>query len=179
MKKLSMTLPFALILCFMVGCQDKEAMAELEAMKAQAEMVAKNEAAVRYLLEETDKMNYAAWDEVYSPDYVARFAGTPKSLNLEEHKRANRSLYVAFPDLKHEINDIVAEPDRAVFYVTLTGTHKGEFMGIPPTGKKIKYAALGWLRFSEGKIIEGYAMADMQSLMQQLGMELKPKEKEK
>ena len=156
MKKLCMILTLALFLCLMVGCQDKEAMAELEAMKTQAEMVAKTKAAVRYMIEETDKMNYASWDEVYSPDYVVRFAGMPEPMNLEEHKEANRLLYVAFPDLKHEINDIVAEPDRAVFYVTLTGTHKGEFMGIPPTGKKIKYTAIGWSRFSEGKIIEAY-----------------------
>jgi len=72
----------------------------------------------------------------------------------------------------------VAEPDRAVFYVTLTGTHEGEFMGIPPTGRKIKYTGLVWVRFSEGKIVEAYGVADMLSLMQQLGMELKPKEKE-
>ncbi len=131
------------------------------------------------MLEETCKMNYAAWDEVCSPDYVGRFAGIPESMNLEEHKKANRLFFVAFPDFKHEINDIVAEPDRAVFYVTLTGTHEGEFMGIPPTGKKIKYTGLVWVRFLEGKIVEAYGVSDMLTLMQQLGMGLKPKEKEK
>ena len=169
----------ALILCLMVGCQDKGTMAELETMKAQAEIVAKNKAAVRYMLEETDKMNYAAWDEVCSPDYVCRFAGKPEPMNLEEHKEANRLFFAAFPDFKHEINDIVAEPERAVFYVTLTGTHKGEFMGIPPTGKKIKYTAIVWVRFSEGKIIEAYGVADMLSIFQQLGMELQMKEETK
>ncbi|MBA7494006.1 hypothetical protein ES702_04573 [subsurface metagenome] len=175
MKHLCITLPLALILCFVVGCQDKEAMAELEAMKAQSEVVAKNKEAVRYMLEETDKMNYSAWDEVCSPDYVGRFAGMPESMTLEEHKNANRLFFDAFPDFKHEINDIVAEPDRAIFYVTPTGTHKGEFMGIPPTGKEIEYTALVWVRFSEGKIVEAYGISDMLSLMQQLGMELKPK----
>ena len=177
MKKVSFLLP--VVFCFMISCQDKQVIADLEAYKSQAEMVAKNKAAVRYMLEETDKMNYAAWDEVYSPDYVCRFAGNPEPMNLVEHKEANRLFFAAFPDFKHEINDIVAEPERAVFYVTLTGTHKGEFMGIPPTGKKIKYTAIVWVRFSEGKIIEAYGVADMLSIFQQLGMELQMKEETK
>ena len=163
----------------MISCQDKETLAELEAFKVHTDMIAKNKEAVRYMLEETDKMNYAAWDEVCSPDYVARFAGMNEPMNLEQHKEANRLSYLAFPDFKHEINDIVAEADRAFFYVTLTGTHEGEFMGIPPTDKKIKYTAIVWVRFAEGKIIEAYGVMDMLSLMQQLGMELKPKAKEK
>lgn len=62
-----------------------------------------------------------------------------------------------------------------MFRTTLNGTHKGEFMGIPPTGKKIEYTAMVIVRFSEGKIVESREEADMLGLMQQLGMELKPK----
>ncbi len=54
MTKLLMILPLALFLCFIVSCQNKEAMAELEAMKAQAEVEEKNKASFRYMLEETD-----------------------------------------------------------------------------------------------------------------------------
>ena len=53
-----MILPLTLILCFMVGCQDKEALAELEAMKAQAEVDEQNRATVRLLLEEMEKHNF-------------------------------------------------------------------------------------------------------------------------
>ena len=177
MKNLCMILPLALILCFMVGCQDKAAMAELEAMKAQAAVEEQNEASFRYMLEETDKGNYAAWDEVCSADYVSHWGVI--SWNLEEHKQANRPLLVAFPDFKHEINNMIARGDRVVARVTLTGTHEGEYMGISPTGNKINYTGMLEGRFSEGKLVELWGVGDMLTLMQQLGMELKPKEGEK
>jgi hypothetical protein len=75
MKKLFMILPLTLILCFMVGCQDKSAMAELEEFKAQAALEEQNKAAFRYMMEETDKGNYSAWDEVCSADYVSHWGG--------------------------------------------------------------------------------------------------------
>ncbi len=176
MKKLCMILPIALILCFMVGCQDKEAKAELEKMKAQAEIEEQNKASFRYMLEETDKGDYAAWEEVCSPDYICHFAGFPKPMSLEEHIQANRTFLVAFPDFHHEINDMVAEAEKVTARVTLTGTHEGEFMGIPPTGNKIEYTAFLTARFSDKRIVELWGVADMMTLMQQLGMELKPKE---
>jgi len=176
MKKPYMIVPLALILCFMVGCQDKEAMAELEAMKAQAALEEQNKSSFRYMLEETDKGNYAAWEEVCSPDYISYFAGSPKPMSLEEHIQANRAFLVAFPDFHHEINDMVAEAERVTARVTLTGTHEGEFMGIPASGNTIKYEAFLEARFSDKKIVELWGVGDMMTLMQQLGMELKPKE---
>ena len=179
MNKLCMILLLVLILCFTVGCQDREAMAELEKMKAQAEIEEQNKALFRYMLEETDKGNYAAWEEVCSPDYICHFAGFPKPMSLEEHIQANRAFLVAFPDFHHEINDMVAEAEKVTARVTLTGTHEGEFMGIPPTGNKIEYTAFLTARFSDKRIVELWGVADMMTLMQQLGMELKPKEEKK
>ncbi len=179
MKNLCMILSLALILCFMVGCQDKEAMAELEAMKVQKEVEERNMELVRYMLEETDKGNYAAWEEVCSPDYICHFAGIPESMNLQAHIEANRVFLVAFPDFHHDIKDMMAEADKVTARVTLTGTHNGEFMGILPTGNKIEYNASLTARFSDKKIVELWGVADMMTLMRQLGMELKPKEEEK
>ncbi|MFB0517727.1 MAG: ester cyclase [Acidobacteriota bacterium] len=179
MKKLLMVIPLVILLCFTFSCQDKEAMAELEKFKAQAAVEEQNKASFRYMLEETDKGNYAAWEEVCSPDYICHFAGFPKPMSLEEHIQANRTFLVAFPDFHHEINDIVAEAEKVTARVTLTGTHEGEFMGIPPTGNKIEYTAFLTARFSDKRIVELWGVADMMTLMQQLGMELKPKEAEK
>jgi predicted ester cyclase len=60
-----------------------------------------------------------------------------------------------------------------------SGTHEGEYMGIPSTGNKINYTAMVKARFSEGKIVKAWGVGDILTLMQQLGMELKPKEGEK
>ncbi len=64
MKKLYMILPLALILCFMVGCQDKEAMAELEEMKAQGEIEEQNKQIVHQLYESIDKQDFDAFLEL-------------------------------------------------------------------------------------------------------------------
>ena len=78
MKKLFMILPLALILCFMVGCQDKEAMAKLEELRAQAGVEEQNKALVRryFKIADTGDMEAvnALIDEIYSPDYVGYFA---------------------------------------------------------------------------------------------------------
>ena len=176
MNKYLSVFPLVLLLCFVVGCEDKAAMAELEEFKAQSALEEQNKALLRLMLEETDKGNYAAWEEICSPDYICHFAGSPGPLSLKEHIEANRSFIVGFLDFHHEIKDMIAGADMVTARVTLTGTHLGEFMGIPPTGNKIEYNASLAARVSENRIVELWGVADMLTLMQQLGMELKPKE---
>ena len=179
MKKLLMILPLALILCFMVSCQDKEAMAELEAMKAQAEVEEQNMALVQRILEEGDKNGAAILDEVCTSNYKMYFPSNSEPINLEEHKELWKAFIVAFPDLTHRIDEFIAEGDMVSTRETLSGTHKGEFQGIPPTGKKFEFSAICIWRFSDGKLAEYWSDGDILGLMQQLGMELKPKEGEK
>ena len=176
MKKLCMILPMALILCFMVGCQNKEAMAELEEMKAQAEVEAQNKALVKRILEEGDKSGVAILDELCTSDYKMYFPSNARPINLEEHKKLWQAFIDAFPDLTHTIDEIIAEGDMVSTQETLSGTHKGEFQGIPPTGKKFEMSAICIWRFTDGRLAEYWADGDILGLMQQLGMELKPKE---
>jgi predicted ester cyclase len=143
-------------------------------MKTTKAIEAQNKELIKRWIRETDKRNYDAWDEVCSPDYVCHFAGAPGPMTLDEHREATRLAMAAFPDFKTEFNDIVAESDKVVWRVSPSGTHKGEFMGIPPTGKKIKYTAMMVVRIKEGKVAEAWGVADSLGLMEQLGMELKP-----
>src|SRR5215218_8985313 len=75
----------------------------------------------------------------------------------------------AFPDLHRNIVDIVAEGDKVAVSVNVTGTYKGEFQGIPPTGKQVSFTAMDILTIIDGKITEEWATADMMGLMQQIG----------
>jgi hypothetical protein len=86
MNKLYMALPLILILCFMVGCQDKEAMAELEAIKAQAEVEEQNKALVMRYYEAWIKGDIEVIKEIFSSDYVWH---TPsgRDLSLEQKIR--------------------------------------------------------------------------------------------
>ncbi len=176
MRHLYAIVPLALILCFMVGCKDKAAMAELEAMKAQAEVEEQNKELVKRILGEGDKKNLEFLDEVCTSDYKMYFPSNAEPINLEEHKKLWQAFIDAFPDLAHRIDEFIAEGDMVSTREILSGTHKGEFQGIPPTGKKFEFSAICIWRFSDGKLAEYWSDGDILGLMQQLGMELKPKE---
>ena len=179
MKKLYMILPLVLILCFVVGCQDKEVMAELEEFRAQAALEEQNIALVRHMYEELNKGTAAdleAAKELAVPDYSHYYpSGNPKPVSFEEMWASLLPIFEAFPDFNWSIEDVFAAGDKVVVRIVFRGTHQGEFMGIPPTGKKVEVGGLNILRIENGKFVEDWEDADMLGWMMQLGMELKPK----
>ena len=137
-----------------------------------------NKALVCCVFEELDKKNFDLLDELCAPDFAGHFPGTPQPITLEELKQVAASEYAAFPDYYHTIEDIIAEGDKVAVRLTNRGTHTGEFMGIPPTGKKIEYGALFFGRVTNGKVAEVWVVEDNLGMMQQIGMELKLKKAE-
>ena len=177
MKKLFMILPLAMILCFTVGCQDKAAMAELEAMKAQAEVEVQNKALVRSVFDELNKQNQAVFEEFFAPEYGGYMpANNPKSITLDEEAKFVKLLWVAFPDIRWEIIEMIASGDMVVARFMVRGTHKGEYLGLPPTGNMFEAGGIWSGRIKDGKLVEVREEADALGWMLQLGMELKPKE---
>jgi steroid delta-isomerase-like uncharacterized protein len=80
------------------------------------------------------------------------------------------SLRTSFPDMHMQAEDVIAADDKAVARVTLTGTHRGEFAGIPATDKSVEIKMIDIMRFDDaGLICEHWGVADMLSMMQQLG----------
>jgi steroid delta-isomerase-like uncharacterized protein len=180
MKNLCMILPIALILCFMVGCQDKEAMAELEAMKAQAEVEKQNEALYRGIIEEINKGNSEYFNEFYSPDSLYYFpSNNPKPLSREESQEFVKGFFQAFPDLNFSIEELHAVEDRVIARLILRGTQRGEYRGIPAAGKKFEIRSTFIIRIENGKVVEEREDFDQLGFLQQLGWELKLKEGEK
>lgn len=76
----------------------------------------------------------------------------------------------AFPDLEFEIHDLIAEHDKVVARLTIHGTHEGELMGIPPTGKRVAVSAIDIVRLADGKMVEHWGSTDTLGMMQQLGV---------
>ena len=177
MKKLFMILPLALILCFMVGCQDKAAMAELEEFKAQAALEEQNALLIRQFMEKMDE-NDGLTDELLgllADDFEWHMGGIPEPLNKEASDRFVAMLYSAFPDFNHTLEDMIAKGDKIAARCVARGTHEGEFQGIPPTGNNIEYGSLQLWKIEDGKISRLIIQSDMLGMMQQLGMELTPK----
>jgi steroid delta-isomerase-like uncharacterized protein len=180
MKKLCIILPLALILCFMVGCQDKEAMAELEEFRAQKAVEEQNMALVRSVFDGLNNQNEAVYEELYASEYGWYFpANNPKALTRDEEAGFVKQLWAAFPDIRWDIADMVASNYTVVVRFTVSGTHEGEYQGLPPTGNKWETGGFWMARIKDGKLAEVREEADVLGWMQQLGMELKPKEGEK
>ncbi len=170
MKKLFMILPLALILCFMVGCQDKEAMAEVEEQN--------KEVVKRYWEGKWNERRPEILDELQNQDVV--YHGTSMEMNgIEEYKQVYSSFLSAFHDTQVTFEDLIAEGDKVMSRITIRGTHKGELEGMPPTGKTFTSSFFTVFRIVDGKIVEEWEIFDELGMMMQLGMELKPKEEEK
>jgi steroid delta-isomerase-like uncharacterized protein len=164
----------------MVGCQDKEAMAELEAMKAQAEVEEQNKELVTRYVEAWNTGDFEAFKEVLAPDFFYYLPSrSTKPMSLEETIEMGKMLQKAFPDISWSMEELIATEDKVIIRVIERGTHEGEFMGIPATGNKYEISEISISRIENGKIVEQREELDKLGLYQQLGMELKPKEEEK
>ena len=180
MKKILMIIPLVFLLCFTFGCQDKEAMAELEEMKAQAEVEEQNKTLAKRELEAWNKGDFEAFKELLAPDYAWYFpSNNPKPMSREEIIEFGKMLHNAFPDITFSIEELIAVEDRVISRFIIRGTHEGEFQGIPATGNKVESSGILISRIENGKIVEDREDFDMLGMMMQLGMELKPTEVEK
>jgi steroid delta-isomerase-like uncharacterized protein len=179
MKKLYMILPLALILCFMVACQQGEEIAELEEFKAQAEVEEQNKEIVRNIVTAIDEGNPDKFREFMADDFMCYYIGAPEPMDADTSIQIIKSFYEAFPDNTHVIDEIIAEGDTVAVRLTQHATHKGEFEGIPATGNKVIIPAMHFITLVDGKIKEWWLLEENLGLMMQLGMELKPKEGEK
>jgi steroid delta-isomerase-like uncharacterized protein len=111
-----------------------------------------------------------AIDEVVAPDAVVR---TPLPIDVTgaaalEHIWS--TLLRAFPDLHVEVEDLIAEGDKVVCRNTVTGTHRGEYLGRAATGKAVTYREIFVFRFADGRIVETWGVVDVLSQLRQLGL---------
>jgi len=111
------------------------------------------------------------FDGLYVEDYIDHSFGTR---GLNEYKEAYVAIKKAFPDITVTIEDTVVEGDKIAARYTLRGTHRGEFMGIQPTGKTFEMSEIAIVRTEGGRLAESWAMPDFILLLQQLGMEVTP-----
>jgi steroid delta-isomerase-like uncharacterized protein len=132
-------------------------------------MSEQNKALVRRYLEQTvNERNAAAIDELTSADYVGHMSGAPP-LDRATHKQLLAGFQAAFPDLRVAIEDLIAEGDKVVNRATYSGTHRGDFQGIAPTGKQFTIAGINVSRIADGKVVEDWTVLDMLSMLQQIG----------
>jgi steroid delta-isomerase-like uncharacterized protein len=132
-----------------------------------------NKAVVRRMLEAFNKGEeacMAALEEYCAPDYVYHGSGGFGDMDLAAMKQMTPAWYTAFPDGHSAVEDLIAEGDKVVSRITVRGTHQGEFMGVPATGKVVTGTGIYISRIAGGKVVEDWRAVDDLGLMQQLGV---------
>jgi steroid delta-isomerase-like uncharacterized protein len=109
-------------------------------------------------------------DEAFHPDARARTPMPTDATGAEVIKEVFTKLHRAFPDLHITAEDMIAEGDKVVSRQTVTGTHRGEYLGVAPTGKTITYSEIFILRFVDGRIAETWGVVDVAAQLKQLGL---------
>lgn len=129
-----------------------------------------NQARIRKMIVaiNTGKLDEA--DALMASDYIYRSPGMPEMRGPEGFKQLVSMFRTAFPDLNMVIDDMLADGDKVAFRWTGTGTHQGDLMGIPPTGKRVTTTGLVISRFAGDKVVEDYEIIDTLGMMQQLGV---------
>lgn len=114
--------------------------------------------------------NVATFDDLTTPNFVEHEElppGIPK--NREGTKQFFSILHTAFPDMRATIENLVAQGDMVAARLVVTGTHRGDFAGIPPTEKQVSVQVFDLCRVIDGKMTEHWGLSDQFSLLQQLG----------
>ena len=128
-------------------------------------MSKENEKVFHRMIEEGfNKGNLAALDELFAPDFIEHQDGFVPP-NIEGVKGAIVSLRTPFPDLKLNVEEIIASADKVWARITARGTHQAPFMGRPPTGESFAIAVIDICRFEDGQIVEHWGVADRLGLM--------------
>jgi steroid delta-isomerase-like uncharacterized protein len=129
----------------------------------------KNKQVVRQFFEALNQQDTERIGQlVSSTNYSFHFPGM-SPMDWKGDKQFIAAINNAFPDLHNNIVDMVAEGDKVAVRFDVIATHKGEFLGIPPSGKKVSFGGTAFLTIIDGKVSEEWATADMMGLMQQIG----------
>ena len=128
-----------------------------------------NKQVIRQVFESYNQQDMEKAEKLYSPKHIFHFPGAPP-MDWNSHKQFIVGLSKAFPDLHFKVEDILTEGDKVAYRLTVSGTHKGEFQGIPPTDRKVSFTSTGISNIVDGKVSEDWVDADTMGLMQQLGV---------
>ncbi len=130
-----------------------------------------NKQAVRRLYDEmVSEGRFEVLDEVVKEDVIENEAAAEEMPGGRAGVRAFfEAMRAAFPDLKAEVGRLLAEDDRVVAHVTLSGTQEGEFMGVPASGRRFEAELFDMFRIEDGMIAEHWGVMDQMTMMQQLG----------
>ena len=127
------------------------------------------EAAVRRWLEAWNTHDLNAGQNLLEPGYVRHDANLPEVSGPDAQRSFMAGIFRAFPDIRVEAQQLISQGDLVAVRLTVQGTHRDEFLGIPATGRQIMIQSVETFRVTNDKIAEQWVLMDALGLMQQLG----------
>ena len=128
-------------------------------------------ARVRRVETAVNEQDHELLSEIFAEDLVHHFHGGRERYDgLDEYREHLRAFHEAFPDGTISMEEMVAEGDLVAVRYTASGTHEGEFMGVPPTGEAVEFSGMRIVRLADGKIAEAWGQRDDLGLLVQLGV---------
>ena len=129
-----------------------------------------NKALFRRTYEELlNQGNLSVAEEVVAPEFLNHEAPPGRNRGPESMRGLATMLRTGFPDLHFTIEELVAEGDIVAGRLTMSGTHEGHLMSMPPTGRSVRQDHMHFVRFRDGKAVEHWGVRDDMGMMQQLG----------
>lgn len=130
----------------------------------------------RRIVDAINTGNLAAIDEAFAPGYVDRNPFPGATPDREGFKQSLTKFRAAFPDFRYTVEDEISVGDKLVHRLTARGTQKGEFQGVPATGKQATWSEIHIGRIADGKVVEHWGTVDEMGMAQQLGLVSAPKQ---
>jgi steroid delta-isomerase-like uncharacterized protein len=124
----------------------------------------------RFYNEVATQGNIDLIDELVAENFLEHegFPGLTK--DRDGLKQFFTMMRTAFPDLKFDVEFMLSDGDKVAAYITMSGTQKGEFMGMPASGKKFTIKTIDIVRIVDGRAVEHWGVTDAMTMMQQLGV---------
>ena len=132
-----------------------------------------NKDIVRRYQEAYNTADYDALDDLVDANVLTPNMISSVPRGLEGAKLVHQRTLIGMPDYQTTIEDLIAEGDMVVARVTMTGTHTGDFYGIPPTGRRVDLTGIFIVRIANGKIMEHWGEEDGVKVLRQLGYKIK------
>lgn len=129
-----------------------------------------NLAATQRLGEAVNSGNLEVLRDVFAPNAIDRDPAADQVAGPEGFIHFFTGFRAAFPDLSISVEQLVADEDNVAIAYTITGTHQGDFLGIPATNRQIKARGVQIARFQNGQIVERWGSSDQLGILQQLGV---------
>ncbi len=127
--------------------------------------IEENKALVQHVFELWNQRELDAFFNNLDPEYVEHLP--TGDISIEQLRQYANRFFTAFPDIHFTINDMIAEGDKVAMMINWKATHRGEYMGIAPTGRKIDVSVANLVRIKDGRWVEFWNVTDV-SLMEQL-----------